>query len=381
MEWKASRQKPGFNDHAQTESTVNSAPGGMVSIQCSVHPGGRVLWYKQDENGKMEVAHDSFLILSDSRFQLKSDNGAYILTIQPTAEEDSGIYMCESSDQHGSTYKHTFTLASTNSPDALFLAGEGTGQRDDSRAIRSPGQRADSRAIRSPGQRADSRAIRSPGQRADSRAIRSPAQRDDSRAIRSPGQRADSRAIRSPGQRADSRAIRSPGQRDDSRAIRSPGQRDDSRAIRSPGQRADSRAIRSPGQRDDSRAIRSPGQRADSRAIRSPGQRDDSRAIRSPAQRDDSRAIRSPGQRDDSRHYLGDPPVRYTATTSGKSAGNLCWCQKTDHPGSWASYINQFACQKGPGEQPDETEAHTKQEEEDQSLPKGERKGARSLRC
>ncbi|KAF0290631.1 uncharacterized protein FJT64_011181 [Amphibalanus amphitrite] len=183
------------------------------------------------------------------------------------------------------------------------------GQRDDSRAIRSPGQRADSRAIRSPGQRADSRAIRSPGQRADSRAIRSPAQRDDSRAIRSPGQRADSRAIRSPGQRADSRAIRSPGQRDDSRAIRSPGQR------------------------DDSRAIRSPGQRADSRAIRSPGQRDDSRAIRSPAQRDDSRAIRSPGQRDDSRHYLGDPPVRYTATTSGKSAGNLCWCQKTDHPG------------------------------------------------
>ncbi|XP_043240481.1 uncharacterized protein LOC122391023 [Amphibalanus amphitrite] len=105
-----SGQKPGFNDHAQTESTVNSAPGGMVSIQCSVHPGGRVLWYKQDENGKMEVAHDSFLILSDSRFQLKSDNGAYILTIQPTAEEDSGIYMCESSDQHGSTYKHTFTV-------------------------------------------------------------------------------------------------------------------------------------------------------------------------------------------------------------------------------------------------------------------------------
>ena len=31
--------------------------------------------------------------------------------IQPTTEEDSGTYMCESSDQHGSTYKHTFTVS------------------------------------------------------------------------------------------------------------------------------------------------------------------------------------------------------------------------------------------------------------------------------
>ena len=34
-----------------------------------------------DDSGKMEVARDALLIVSDRRFQLKSDNGAYILTV------------------------------------------------------------------------------------------------------------------------------------------------------------------------------------------------------------------------------------------------------------------------------------------------------------
>ena len=38
-----------------------------------------------DDSGKMEVARDSYLIVGDTRYHLKSDNGAYILTVSRPA--------------------------------------------------------------------------------------------------------------------------------------------------------------------------------------------------------------------------------------------------------------------------------------------------------
>ncbi|XP_037092735.1 uncharacterized protein LOC119112621 [Pollicipes pollicipes] len=85
-------------------------PGGTVSMQCNFHPGGTVLWYKQESDGKMEFARDAQLIVSDNRYQIRSENGAYVLTINPTREEDSGQFMCHSSDMRGMIYEHTFLV-------------------------------------------------------------------------------------------------------------------------------------------------------------------------------------------------------------------------------------------------------------------------------
>jgi len=91
-------------------SRIIQPPGGSVQMQCNIVPGGNVIWYKQGSEAKMEVARDGHLSLSDTRYELTSDNGAYIITINPTKESDSGTFMCESSSREGAMYKHTFVL-------------------------------------------------------------------------------------------------------------------------------------------------------------------------------------------------------------------------------------------------------------------------------
>ncbi|XP_037092718.1 uncharacterized protein LOC119112604 [Pollicipes pollicipes] len=104
-------QSSGSDNTSSGTSVVSQMPGGTVSMQCNFHPGGTVLWYKQESDGKMEFARDAQLIVSDNRYQIRSENGAYVLTINPTREEDSGQFMCHSSDMRGMIYEHTFLVS------------------------------------------------------------------------------------------------------------------------------------------------------------------------------------------------------------------------------------------------------------------------------
>ena len=59
----------------------------------------RFLPVPTEEGGKMEVARDDLLIVSDRRFHLKSDNGAYVLTVRLG-------YVCDRRDTYSEMWTH-----------------------------------------------------------------------------------------------------------------------------------------------------------------------------------------------------------------------------------------------------------------------------------